>query len=282
MTFDTAALTARAKINLSLHVTGRRGDGYHLLDSFVVFTDFGDRVSIAPSDSLSLTVTGPRAEGVPDDSSNLCLRAARLFDLPGCAITLDKHLPAAAGIGGGSADAAAVIALLWKATGQMPDPAQVLALGADVPVCLTGQPVRMRGIGEDLTPAPALPPLWCVLVNPGVAVPTGAVFRALLEVDNPPMADFPTRWAGPAALCDWLADQRNDLQPPACAAQPAIAGVLAAIADTGALLTRMSGSGATCFGLFDRPESADRAAQALARPGWWVQASALASDTATP
>ncbi|WP_238365003.1 4-(cytidine 5'-diphospho)-2-C-methyl-D-erythritol kinase [Mesobacterium pallidum] len=282
MTFDPAALTARAKVNLSLHVTGRRGDGYHLLDSFVAFTDYGDRVAIAPATGLSLTVTGPRAEGVPTDGGNLCLRAARLFDLPGVAITLDKHLPAAAGIGGGSADAAAVIALLWQATGQMPGPEAVLTLGADVPVCLSGLPSRMRGIGEDLSPAPALPPLWCVLVNPGVAVPTGAVFQALHEVENPPMADFPDHWAGPAALCDWLADQRNDLQPPACTAQPVIAEVLEAIAGTGALLSRMSGSGATCFGLYDTPETADRAAQALTRPGWWVQASALASGPATP
>ncbi|MCW1920038.1 4-(cytidine 5'-diphospho)-2-C-methyl-D-erythritol kinase [Rhodobacter sp. KR11] len=265
---------ARAKVNLALHVTGRRGDGYHLLDSLVGFADFGDVVRVRASDVMSLTVTGPMAAGLGAGEDNLVLRAARLMGRP-AAITLDKHLPLASGIGGGSADAAATLRALADLHGvDLPDPAAVLGLGADVPVCLLGRPARMAGIGEDLTPL-RLPPAHLVLVNPGVTVSTPEVFRALTRRDNPPlpvMGDVPDA----AALADWLAGTRNDLQEPALRLRPQIGAVLAALnAVPGCLVARMSGSGATCFGLFAEAALAEAAALSLARPGWWVQFGAL-------
>ncbi|WP_134724280.1 4-(cytidine 5'-diphospho)-2-C-methyl-D-erythritol kinase [Paracoccus luteus] len=253
---------APAKINLALHVTGRRGDGYHLLDSLVVFTALGDRVSVAPG-PLSLTVTGPFAAAVPPGDDNLCLRAARAVGAD-AQLTLDKQLPPASGIGGGTADAAAVL----RALGRVPaDPA---ALGADLPACLLCQPLRMRGVGEIVDPVP-LPDLHLVLVNPGVALPTPAVFAALAARDNPPLPASLPRFADAAALTGWLAQTRNDLQPAALALAPAIADCLAALTGAGARLARMSGSGATCLGIFPDAAAARAAAQALARPGWWVR-----------
>ena len=266
---------APAKINLTLHVTGRRDDGYHLLDSLVVFADVGDRLTVAPAETLSLRVTGPRAAGVPTGADNLVLRAARaLAPDHGAAITLDKRLPAASGIGGGSADAAAAVralAALWHLP--PPDPATLIALGADVPVCLASRPARMSGLGEALAPCPALPPFHLVLANPGVAVSTPAVFRALARPENPPMPATLPPWPDAAALAAWLATMRNDLETPATALCPAIHGVLVALAARpGCLLARMSGSGATCFGLFADPAAAAAAARALetAQPDWWV------------
>lgn len=254
---------APAKINLALHVTGRRADGYHLLDSLVAFTALGDRVTVAPG-PLSLAVTGPFAAAIPAGEDNLCLRAARAVGAQ-ARITLDKQLPPASGIGGGTADAAAVL----RALGQMPgDP---LALGADLPACLLSQPLRMRGVGEILDPV-ALPRLHLVLVNPGVALPTPAVFAALAARQNPPLPAALPGFADAAALTGWLAGTRNDLQAPALALAPAVADCLAALTGAGAQLARLSGSGATCFGLFPDAAAADSAAGALARPGWWVRA----------
>lgn len=275
-----AAEFAPAKINLSLHVTGRRADGYHLLDSLVIFADIGDRVHLAPAPALLLSVTGPRAAGVPGDARNLVWKAAALMgaEARGVAITLEKHLPAAAGIGGGSSDAAATLrglARLWGVA--LPPAAEVLALGADVPVCLAPGPLRMRGIGAEVTPAPALPKLGLVLVNPGVEVPTAAVFAALARRDGPPMPEALPNWPDAPALAAWLASQRNDLEPPARALAPEIGATLAALAQTpGCLLARMSGSGATCFGLYASRAAAERAARALSQvqPGWWVAAGA--------
>lgn len=277
---------AAAKVNLSLHVTGQRPDGYHLLDSLVVFADVGDRVSVAPAPELGpeldLTLVGPAAEGLRAEADNLVLRAARAFGVnAGAAITLEKHLPVASGIGGGSADAAAALralARLWDLP--LPDAAAVLRLGADVPVCLQGRPVRMQGVGEIITPLPALPEGWLLLVNPGVGVSTPAVFRALPRKDNPPMPAALPPFADLAALAGWLAAQRNDLEPPAMALQPVIAQVKAALqAQPGCRIARMSGSGATCFGLFAAKAEAEQAAAALrqANPGWWVQAGAMLS-----
>lgn len=266
---------APAKVNLTLHVTGRRADGYHLLDSLVVFAEAGDRLTAAPADELALAVTGPLAAGVPTGADNLVLRAARLLSPDrGAAITLEKHLPAAAGIGGGSSDAAAALralSALWVVP--MPGVAALMTLGADVPVCAHAAPVRMAGLGEVLTPAPALPPFWMVLANPRVAVSTRAVFKALATPDNPPMpADLPVL-PDAAALADWLITQRNDLEAPARGICPAIGPVLRAIsALPGCLLSRMSGSGATCFGIFGSAEEAEGAAAALRmyQPEWWV------------
>lgn len=265
--------SAPAKINLALHVTGQRADGYHLLDSLVVFAAIGDGLSLAAAPDLSLTVTGPLANGVPTGPENLILRAAALLPPDRAAtITLDKHLPHAAGLGGGSADAAAALrglARLWDC--DLPDMSSVLTLGADVPVCLSSSPQRMRGIGEHLSPLPPLPPLWAVLVNPRVEVPTGAVFKGLASKHNPEM-NAP-EWTGFDDFIRWLSEQRNDLEPPALSIAPKVAQTLAALQHSGAALSRMSGSGATCFGLFATAAHATDAARriASAQPGWWVQ-----------
>ncbi|MDA7428249.1 4-(cytidine 5'-diphospho)-2-C-methyl-D-erythritol kinase [Primorskyibacter aestuariivivens] len=260
---------APAKINLTLHVTGQRADGYHLLDSYVVFADFGDVVRVSRAAEMSLRVTGPRAMGVPEDARNLCWRAAEAFGEP-VAITLEKHLPAAAGIGGGSSDAAAVLRAMEALFGRTFS-GDASALGADVPVCLLGHAARMTGIGETLMPL-SQPPMPAVLVNPGVEVSTPEVFRALERKDNPPMDDWPLDGQRDSML-GWLRTQRNDLQAPALALQPVIGAVLAALEETGADIARMSGSGATCFGLFGTREMARAVAERLAEahPGWWIK-----------
>ena len=267
---------APAKINLTLHVTGQRTDGYHLLDSLVVFADVGDRLTLTEAKTPALHVTGPMAQGVPTGSENLVLRAAASMGVT-LDIRLDKHLPAAAGIGGGSSDAAAVlrgIAELRPDIGLPPD--QGLSLGADVPVCLRARAARMEGIGERVDPVDGLPPLHAVLVNPGVAVSTAAIFRSLARKDNPPMPAILPGWGDAAALALWLAGQRNDMQAAAIAEAPVVGQVIASIAATdGCLLARMSGSGATCFGLYADAPAAAQAAAALARPGWWVHATRL-------
>ena len=270
---------ARAKVNLALHVVGRRADGYHLLDSLVAFADFGDVVTVEPAPSLSLSITGPMAAGLSAGSDNLVLKAAQMLGNPlGAAITLEKRLPIASGIGGGSADAAATMQALGALWGcALPDAGQVLALGADVPVCLAGQSCRMAGIGDQISPI-ALPPAHLVLVNPGVGLSTAAVFGALLCRDNPPLppaAPMPDA----VALAAYLGHCRNDLEAPALSLVPQIGAVLAALqGQKGCLLARMSGSGATCFGLFASASAAVAAATALRAQSaaWWVQATTMA------
>jgi 4-diphosphocytidyl-2-C-methyl-D-erythritol kinase len=265
---------APAKVNLALHVTGRRQDGYHLLDSLVVFAGVGDWLEIAPAPDLRLSVTGPRAAGVPADRRNLVWRAAEAFgtDL-GAAIRLDKHLPHAGGIGGGSADAAAALhglSALWSLP--LPDMAAQLAIGADLPVCVHGRPVRMRGIGEVLDPVPPLPPLWLVLVNPGVEVPTGPVFAALRSVANTAMPA--PAWSDGDGFLAWLSATRNDLEGAAHGLVPEVGEVLEALSDDpGCRLARMSGSGGTCFGVFTDAGEAEAAAARLGsrRGGWWIE-----------
>lgn len=265
---------APAKINLCLHVTGQRPDGYHLLDSLVVFADVGDLIEVRAAPTLSLRVIGPQARDLPLGEDNLVLRAARAFaGTAGAAITLTKNLPVASGIGGGSADAAATLralARLWDAP--LPDADRVLQLGADVPACLVGRALRMQGIGERLAAVPGLPEAHLVLINPGVAVATPAVFKALPCKNNPAMPDLPG-FATAKELALWLASQRNDLEAPAMALAPAIGAVKQALAAApGCLLARMSGSGATCFGVFADQAQAQsaRAAISAAQPGWWV------------
>jgi 4-diphosphocytidyl-2-C-methyl-D-erythritol kinase len=274
----TVAEFAAAKVNLTLHVTGRRPDGYHLLDSLVCFASVGDAVHAAPAADLSLTLTGPESAGLRAEPDNLVLRAARSMGQV-AALVLDKRLPVASGIGGGSADAAATLRALARLTGAaLPDPATVLRLGADVPVCLSGRVCRMQGVGEVLAPAPALPPVWAVLANPRVHVATPDVFRALAVRENPPMPLALPDWHDAQALAAWLALQRNDLEPAAIAVAPAIGDVLGLLrALPGALLARMSGSGATCLALFASETAAcDAAARLKARtPGWWVAAARL-------
>lgn len=268
---------APAKINLTLHVIGQRGDGYHLLDSLVVFADVGDRVRVMPADTTSLDVTGPMAAGCPADATNLVMRAAGLFDLP-VAITLDKHLPVAAGIGGGSSDAAATLYAMADLTGTNTIPEGATELGADVRVCLMRQAARMRGIGDDVQPVEGMPELFAVLANPGVEVSTPEVFKALDDKNGAPMPKRIPRWRAAWSAVDWIAKQRNDLEAPAISVAPVIADVLEALrALPGARFARMSGSGATCFALFEDRAEADMAAEALAeaQPDWWVTAATL-------
>ena len=281
------SMPAPAKINLYLHVTGRRADGYHELDSLVVFADLGDTVTVAPADGLGLVVNGQFAGDLPSAGDNLVLRAARaLADAAGAeakaAITLTKRLPVAAGLGGGSADAAAALAALaalWEieAGAEMLETI-ALQLGADVPACLSGRPAFVGGIGEELSPAPPLPPAWVVLTNCGRALSTKAVFTAYAGPFTGPgrFAEAPADARGLAAL---LARRRNDLGVAARLLEPAIGDTLAALkACPGVLLARMSGSGATCFGLFEDEKAASDAARQLGaeQPGWWVACSALA------
>lgn len=280
-TAGTVTETAPAKVNLTLHVTGQRADGYHLLDSLVVFVDVADRVTVAHSDTMALTVTGPRSAGVPADARNLVWKAAEAMGAGPATIALDKHLPAAAGIGGGSSDAAACLRALARLQDvPVPDGPAVLALGADVPVCMTPAPQRMSGIGDVLTPVAGVPPLWLVLVNPGVEVPTPAVFRTLSNRSNPPMRDQLPDWHNAAEFATWVSEQRNDLQPPACGIEPVITEVLDVLAQqAGCALARMSGSGATCFGLFAQQQDAETACCAVqrAKPDWWTRAGRVLS-----
>jgi 4-diphosphocytidyl-2-C-methyl-D-erythritol kinase len=269
---------APAKINLHLHVVGRRDDGYHLLDSLVVFAAVGDRLSVSAGSELSLTVTGPFAAGLAAGPDNLVLRAARgLADLAGIrasgALVLEKNLPVASGIGGGSADAAAALRLLcrfWDVAPELNGLARVL--GADVPVCLFGQPAVMSGVGEIVVRAPPLPQAGLVLVNPGVAVSTPGVFRARSGGPSLEPASFPPDgWRDAFALAADLRELRNDLQAAACSIAPVIGDVLDVLAAVpGCLVARMSGSGATCFGLFASAGAAREAAVGISHAGWWV------------
>ncbi|MGE0747516.1 MAG: 4-(cytidine 5'-diphospho)-2-C-methyl-D-erythritol kinase [Rhodospirillales bacterium] len=279
------AVTVRApaKVNLFLEIVGRRADGYHLLQSLVAFADVADVVRVRPSDDLGLAIDGPFGAGLAAEPDNLVLRAARgLAEATGCTrgatIALTKNIPVAAGLGGGSADAAAALtalAALWGV--RLPDAARdriALALGADVPVCLFGRPALVGGIGEAIAPAPALPPLGAVLVNPRIPVPTAAVFKARSGPFSP-LQDFAPPAGDGAGFAAALDRRRNDLAAPAVAVAPVIAGVLDTIAATrGCLLARLSGSGATCFGLYGDTRAAESAAAAIAaaQPGWWVRA----------
>ncbi|MGB7317325.1 MAG: 4-(cytidine 5'-diphospho)-2-C-methyl-D-erythritol kinase [Planktotalea sp.] len=265
---------ARAKINLTLHVTGQREDGYHLLDSLVAFAAVGDVVHAKPATDLSLRVDGPLAKGVPTDERNLVLQAAALFDCPrGAEIHLTKHLPNAAGLGGGSADAAATLLALGELWDE-PLPDDLLKLGADVPVCIAPLALRMRGVGEELSIIPPLPDLWAVLVNPGVPLETPPVFKALQQKENPPMGQVPD-CTNAAEFAEWCAAQRNDLQAPAIALAPVIKDVLEALEPS--LLARMSGSGASCFGLCASAQDAEKLAAKIraAHPQWWIAATTL-------
>ena len=274
-----ASRPAWAKVNLTLHVTGQRADGYHLLDSLVVRAEVGDMLNVAPSEKLELYIEGPFANGAPLDDRNLVIRAARLLDEGkgrGARLHLTKGLPAAAGIGGGSADAAAALQTLSVHWG-VPIPKDVSRLGADVPVCLHSLPQRMRGVGEDLSPAGPLPQCWLVLVNPNVSVSTPEIFAGMDSRANPPMPQVLPVFETAAAFAAWLGTQRNDLEPVAVQAVPEIAGCLHTLQD--ALLARMSGSGATCFGLYENDTSARHAAARIEKnhPEWWVVAAPVIS-----
>lgn len=281
---------APAKVNLTLHVLGRRPDGHHEIESLVVFADVSDRLMFFPGRPFELSVKGRTAGSVGATGDNLVLKAARALAerIDGLKVgrfELDKDLPVAAGLGGGSSDAAAALRLLARQNElSLDDPrlhAAARATGADVPVCLDPKARMMRGIGELLSDPIALPKLFAVLVNPGVAVATKDVFAALgaPPLSAPPQADdFIYAGSDAAALVSALGNRRNDLEAPAIALQPAIADVLAALrAFPACRLVRMSGSGATCFGLFTSSRAAQAAARDLsaAHPDWWVRATVL-------
>lgn len=283
---------ARAKVNLTLHVVGRRADGYHELESVVAFADCADGLEFRPGAGQSLVTVGPGADACGDTPDNLVLKAARLLAerVPGLrsgAFVLDKHLPVAAGIGGGSADAAAALRLLARANDLAEtDPRLIEAArltGADVPVCLPSKPCVMTGVGENLSPL-ALPRLPAVLVNPRLPVATKDVFAALglrngeQNAKASALPGWPVAGATQAAWIAALKAGRNDLEPPALKVEPVIGEVLAALrAAPGVALVRMSGSGATCFAIFDTGADAKAGATAIsaAHPTWWVHAGSL-------
>jgi len=279
---------APAKLNLYLHVVGRRADGFHRLDSLIAFADIGDRLSVEPAAALTLDITGPFASELAGIAppSNLVWRAAeglarRLGRVPAVRIVLEKNLPVASGIGGGSSDAAAALRALlelWQA--RLDDQGLqdlALELGADVPACLFGKTCWLGGVGEEIVPAAPLPATWVVLANPRRALPTAAVFKARQGAYSVP-ARFAEPSADAAALVRRLADRRNDLADAARGLVPELDTVLARLAHgEGALLARMSGSGATCFGLFATPDAAHETARRIAGeiPGWWVASGKL-------
>lgn len=278
---------APAKINLFLHVGAPGADGYHPLCSLMVFADAGDRVTLHEGDALAVKVRGPFAHQLAGEGDNLVLRAARalLAKARGpqalSAFTLEKRLPVAAGLGGGSSDAGAALRLMREAMTPRLEDAELEAiaasLGADGAACLWGRPVVAQGRGERLSPAPGLPILEAVLVNPGVSVSTPAVYAALDaaltfgDIAPPPMPDA---FESVEELAGWLATTRNDLEAPAIALAPAIGDVLATLADEPeALIARMSGSGATCFALCQSEVEAETLAERIMamKPDWWVQ-----------
>ncbi len=268
---------ARAKINLTLHVARVIADphdaffGYHPLDSLVVFADIGDVIAMKPAAQMGLEISGPFAKGLSAAGDNLILRAANAAQASPHNITLEKYLPVAAGIGGGSANAAAVLRLCGAQ-----DPEIALGLGADVPVCLGSQTARMSGIGEALEPLPGLGQLYAVLVNPGVAVSTAAIFKAFDAAPDVPAMPKPQKLQGDL-ITRALAGQ-NDLQPIAIAQAPVVGDVLRMLSlQDGCQLARMSGSGATCFGLFESARAAQSAQANLQAqaPHWWVVATLL-------
>ena len=293
MKTDDYSALAPAKVNLFLHVGPVQPNGRHPLDSLVMFAgeEAADRLSVMTSDDLSMTLTGPgmtNPDHIGPVDDNLVLRAARALQAEtgttqGAAFTLEKHLPIAAGIGGGSADAAAALRLLTDLWGTDTAAAHKIApaLGGDVPVALQGHAALMQGEGERIRRAPDLPRVPALLVNPGLACPTGPVFRAYDAAGGG--AGFREFGAVPPFervwdLVHWLGNQRNDLQAPAIAAVPEIAGVLDTLqALPDVLLARMSGSGATCFALFDTEDAARRAEAQLSadRPDWWIRATSL-------
>ena len=275
---------ALAKVNLFLHVGPMDADGYHPLASLVAFADVGDAVTVERAERLSLTVTGPFGGGLAGDD-NLILRALRALGRaagigdPPLAVTLNKRLPVAAGLGGGSSDAGAALMLAREALGLALDDAVLAAaaaeIGSDGPMCLFARTAWAEGRGEVLALEPRLPPLPAVLVNPGVPSPTGAVYRAydVGPASTPDRPAAPRDWSAETVI-DWLARQRNDLQAPAIGLEPVIGVALdAAAATPGVALVRMSGSGATVFGLCRTPDAAYAAAEVLAaaHPGWWVR-----------
>ena len=278
---------APAKLNLYLHVTGRRADGYHTLDSLVVFTEIGDSLSVQKSDTLSLEIVGPFAPVLAGhEEDNLVLKAARLLaeaaNQPALAeISLNKRLPVAAGLGGGSADAAAALKALmtlWDISRKTIDLATIaISLGADVPVCMAAQPSFIGGVGERISPCPVLPQLGLLLINPGFGLATVDAFSAYSKPFSP-AANFRAAPSSVAEFVGILAQRRNDLTTDVVSLCPPVGDILATLESISSCrLARMTGSGATCFGLFDTFSAAERAAATLAHRDWWIMPTAIAN-----
>lgn len=282
---DTIRVYARAKINLYLHVLNRREDGYHELDSLFVFGDFADVIAVTPARSLSLEIQGPFAEKLSTKEDNSVLRAARLLAdavqiRPQTKITLTKNLPIAAGLGGGSADAAAVLralAELWQISPSAVDLTLLgLGIGSDVPACLLSEPCYVGGIGEQVEPIPGLPAFPLLLVNPGVELATRSIFGTFGK-EFSEAARFPKIPSTISELVSLLKTRHNDLQRPAIKKCSAVAEIIHAIDETdGCLLARLSGSGATCFGIYGNIVKAKQAAALLKKRGWWAEATMTA------
>lgn len=282
----TIKASAPAKVNLTLHVTGQRDDGYHLLDSLVVFAGVADQLSATIASDLRISVSGPFSMGVPTDHSNLMMRAAETLRSvrgvsKGAALTLEKHLPHAAGIGSGSSDAAATLSMLAELWQVAPLPAtapEVAALGADVPACIGApRPVRMTGIGDVLSPVAQLPDCALVLVRPPVAVPTAPIFKGLASKEGPAMTQLPEGLDYDGFL-HWLKAQRNDLLPTAAVIAPEITEAIAKLKSLPSVsVAGMSGSGATCFAVVRDMATARHVARIVqvARMDWWVAPAAL-------
>lgn len=286
------AVLAPAKVNLFLHVVGRRSDGYHLLESIFAFADIGDRLEVETAKDFSFTLTGPFAKACQKagcgGEKNLTVKAARALNEklggegPKARLALQKNLPLAAGLGGGSSDAAAALKalqVLWDAEMDEEDLFSLaLSLGADVPACLLGEPCFVSGIGDEITPLTRFEDLPCVLANPGLPVATGEVFKAFAGRELPFSQPLGLRPEFNAGLWELLENTRNDLEHAACGLVPEVGKVLLALKKAkGVRLFRMSGSGATCFGLFESAEAAADSARAIAtaNPGWWVRACTL-------
>lgn len=279
---DAVKVFAPAKINLFLHVGDRRDDGYHALESLVVFADVGDELLIEPSNGFALALAGPFGTKLENEQDNLIAKAARALGAkagrkPDVKITLTKNLPVASGIGGGSADAAAALRGLvqfWDLKISQPELHAIAeTLGSDVPACLLSETLWMTGRGEGIEPVPGVPPAPLVLVNPGVGVSTKDIFADLKDRVGVGQAAKPSSDLSVLALADYFKSNRNDLEKPARQIAPVIGEVLSTIAASGALRTRMSGSGATCFGLFADDKTAEAAAEKIAKdhPDWWVK-----------
>ncbi|WDR02551.1 4-(cytidine 5'-diphospho)-2-C-methyl-D-erythritol kinase [Devosia algicola] len=288
-TAPLAVETAPAKINLALHVTGRRDNGYHEIESLFVFAEVADELHASLAEADLLTITGPFSQGLGDGSTNLVARAVAAFrtrwpdHVPhGLALELRKNIPIAAGLGGGSADAAAALRLMLRlGTGTIDNAALfelAVELGADVPACLISQPLLARGIGEIIAPLAQFPSCHIVLVNPLIGVSTADIFKRLNGYDNYPLPTLPSPMTRPAQLGIWLAETRNDLQPPAVKIVPEIGMLIERLAEApGCMLARMSGSGATVFGLFGSNAQAHQAAHELRADlaNYWVTAAPL-------
>ncbi|MEP3279996.1 MAG: 4-(cytidine 5'-diphospho)-2-C-methyl-D-erythritol kinase [Stappiaceae bacterium] len=284
-------LLAKAKVNLALHVTGQREDGYHLLDTLVAFPDIGDQILVSPSDRLMLTLDGPFAEELSASGGgeeNIALQAAKLLcgersgPSRNCSIKLTKNLPVASGIGGGSADAAATLKALnayWQL--RLSDTELIeyaTRLGADVPMCVYQCPLRAQGIGDDISTQSPFPPCGIILINPRIPVSTPDVFKKLIHKNSPPLPEIPRRWKSLDHLVEWLCQTRNDLEASARLIAPQITDAIGWLdAQDGCRFARMSGSGATCFALFENEEQAKNIARTMRfeRPDCWVGAGAI-------